>query len=461
MRWDDLNPDERRSVALQCDYKNDPTAEKDREYWWDARDHEESLENAIAHWSEIATPTAKDLALKEARLEELKLERAFLEKQKLQRFEEYYPAPKQSMPRSSRGTAKKSAQQFISFPHTIELFSNRFNATPEELASWVLLGPKEGGIAAYTKDFDTPVRFYFRYSSGQKDYLASLRTCWFLKDDIDSFQPLERFITGKALIERWSNQLHIDPEMFIIEKLQESRLSGTHPTLGSVSGNLGKDSIVPLDNVLFSMAEASAIEAEEIGTIGAHFVNPNDYGKPCVVLLSMRNLTADELKLIFVGDISESGFAANNMLEISARGKSLRVALAAIDLVNKQTGALNSQGVILVGMAKNRTMSMSMANSTKIKRLRNVFRNHVGIKSDPFEPYRQGVGWMPRFSIADKRGASDKRATLEAERRTDSYEQVKDRADRFADKGEKESSIECINDAASEWLKMNDPDYKE
>ena len=43
--------------------------------------------------------------------------------------------------------------------------------------------------------------------------------CWFRENDIAQFEPGERYITGKALIERWSKQQGIQPKAFIAQRL--------------------------------------------------------------------------------------------------------------------------------------------------------------------------------------------------------------------------------------------------
>ena len=146
------------------------------------------------------------------------------------------------------------------------------------------------------------------------------------------------------------------------------------------------------------------------------------------------------------------------MLEICARKETRRVALAALELVDRRGGSVNSQGVVLLGMANTKNLPHSGANAAKMKRLRDVFRAHLGIKADPFEPYRKSAGWVPRFKIADKRGAADERAKREAERRTDSYEQLNERGDRFADFGQSHQSFDDENEPGAQWLKNNDPD---
>lgn len=184
----------------------------------------------------------------------------------------------------------------------------------------------------------------------------------------------------------------------------------------------------------------------------------NAVENPCDVFLAMENLDASELAIAFVGDKSETGLGANNMLEICARKETRRIALAALELVDRRGGSVNSQGVILLGMANRKNLPHSGANAAKMKRLRDVFRAHLGLRADPFEAYRKSAGWVPRFKIADKRGAADERAKREAERRTDSYEQLNDSGDRFADSGQSHQFVDDENEPGAQWLKNNDPD---
>jgi hypothetical protein len=182
-----------------------------------------------------------------------------------------------------------------------------------------------------------------------------------------------------------------------------------------------------------------------------HVINPSgDTSESLDVFRSMVKLTADEVSIAFVGDKTESGMGANNMLEISARGKTSRVALAALDLVDRRRGELNRQGVILLGMAQKNKLTRTDPIAANMTRLRKVFHEHLGISDDPFYHYQKSAGWEPRFKIDDKRGVADERALREAEHRTDSLEELTERGTQFRDTSE--------NDAAADWLKDNDPD---
>ncbi|CAE6727749.1 hypothetical protein [Candidatus Nitrotoga fabula] len=197
---------------------------------------------------------------------------------------------------------------------------------------------------------------------------------------------------------------------------------------------------------------------------GGTFIAPQDLtgtndpklaGNRCAVFRTMEKLTADEVSMTFVGDKNQSGMG-NNMLEISARGVTRRVALAELELVDRRKGHLNRQGVILLGMAQNKKLSSNQANIKKISRLRAVFFAHLGISNDPFMAYREGTGWEPLFNIKDLRGAADDRARKEGERKSISLDELTGSGHQLSDTNE---SNNPDNDSADAWLKKNDPSY--
>jgi hypothetical protein len=179
---------------------------------------------------------------------------------------------------------------------------------------------------------------------------------------------------------------------------------------------------------------------------------------PCSAFRSMKNLTADEISITFVGDKNEYGIAANNLLEISARDTTKSVALAAIGLIDMHSRQLNSQCTILLGMSQKINLPYSVANGKKISRLRGIFRSHLNCTDDPFDSYRKAVGWNPRFKISDNRGAADLRAKREAERRTSSLEQLQENGAQFPQNDQTQSFEGDDADDANEWLKNHNPD---
>lgn len=174
----------------------------------------------------------------------------------------------------------------------------------------------------------------------------------------------------------------------------------------------------------------------------------------CAEFRSMKNLRSHEVSIALVGDKTE-GLAGNNMLEIRARGLTRRVSLAEFDLVDHRTGAVNTQAAMLIGLANGQVLRRSQeAYSASMKRLRSAMRTHLGLTDDPFHRYQEESGWLPRFTLTDKRGLADQRAEVAAERRTVSYDQLEEAGIQFGDMSNEESELD--SDEAAQWLQAHD-----
>ena len=475
--WDALAPAQRRSVALQYDYQRDPATLVERKFCWDFYQRTNAIEQQLAACETAAALTSSDLALKEARLKELRQELAQMALQERQAGSDYYPVRVADVDEAP-ATPPASPPRYMAYPKAMGLLAKRLGATPEELAAWVFYGREIGGLAAFLNgnELDPPPPFDYCLCVGSgdnSDYTSPLMGCWFREDEIAQFEPAERYITGKALIARWSKLPGIQPQAFIRAKITESRFMDMHPITGLTRGSNPEDTTrPPLEMALFNLAHVEAIEAEDFG-VDEESGEPVDMpkaetesveplalavsGSPCNIFIAMEKLDASELSFAFIGDKSETGLAANNMVELCARNETRRVTLGVLELVDRRRGSVNSQGVILLGMAQKMPLIRTEKNAATMTRLRKVFRDHLGIMTDPFETYRQVAGWVPRFKITDRRGAADERAKREAERRTDSYEQLIERGERFADTSQADRSFDDGNDDADEWLKNNDP----
>lgn len=407
-----------------------------------------------------------------------------MEGQKRQARGDYYPERRRLDGESAASAPSPCAPvQYVAYPKVMHQLAQRLGATPEELAAWVYAGPKDGGITAYlnANELDPPPRFHYTTGSDNQDYVAPLMACWFRADEIDQFEPAERYITGHALIARWGKHPGLHAVAFIHAKIAESRLLDIHPIYGGTQGTFSEHADFPLLTTgLFVLSHVEKIEVEDFAADvergepsttngqptsvdGARVPSSTSNGAPvgpCAVFLAMENLVASELSLAFVGDKGESGLGANNMLEISARGTTKRVALAALDLVDRRRGTLDSQGVILLGMAQRQKLPRTDKNAKKMTRLREVLRRHFGVVGDPFEQFRKNAGWVPHFKISDNRGLADDRAKQDAERLTVSYDQLTESGAQFADADRGNSFSDGDDDAAAEWLKDNDPDAR-
>jgi hypothetical protein len=266
MPWDNLSADQRRSVALQLDYQHDPATEQDQKFWWEFFQRVDSLKKQVAEWEVVATPTAAELAMKETRVPELKQELARMDAQKRLARGDYYER-RPSMNKDGVSLAEPGpATKYVAYPKAMHQLTAQLGATPEELAAWISLGPEDGGIAAYmsANELDPPPRFSYTTGSYSQDYIAPLMACWFKTDDIEKFEPVDRYITGETLIGRWSKRPGLHAVAFIQAKIAESRLLDIHPIYGGTRGTFAeKSDWPPLESGLFVVSHVEQIESED------------------------------------------------------------------------------------------------------------------------------------------------------------------------------------------------------
>jgi hypothetical protein len=267
MPWDKLSANQRRSVALQLDYQHDPATAQDQKFWWDFFERMNSLKTQVAEWEAVATPTAAELALTETRLTELKQELARMDAQQRLARGDYFPERKPSQNvDGAPSTGPTVSARYIAYPNAMYQLTQRLAATPEELAAWIWLGPKDGGLAAYlnANELVPPPRFFYATGGDTHDYIAPLMACWFREEDINQFEPVDRYIVGAALIERWNKIPGLHAVAFIQAKIAESRLLDIHPIFGGTRGTLSEHSDLPsLESGLFPLSHIRQIEAED------------------------------------------------------------------------------------------------------------------------------------------------------------------------------------------------------
>lgn len=164
---------------------------------------------------------------------------------------------------------------YVPYVLALRALQERLDATAEELAAWIFMGPQHGGLAAYSSanELAPAPRFWFDESMG-KDYLGPMAACWFREQDIESFEPADRFVTGAALLTRWAEPLGAAAAGFIQAKIQESRLIDLHPTFGGTRADTADDSLPALEEGLFVLAHVAAIESAEFGWSGALPIGP-------------------------------------------------------------------------------------------------------------------------------------------------------------------------------------------
>jgi len=273
MPWDTLSADQRRSVALQWDYQHDPATAQDQKIWSDFFERMDDLKKQVADWEAVATPTAAELATKEARLAQLKQELARMEAQQRAARGDYVPERKPPQKKTGKRKVKPApAARYIPYPKAMQQLEQRLGASPHELAAWIFMGPKHGGIAAYANanELDPPPQFFYGYLPGATDYIAPLMGCWFKADDVERFEPADRYIVGAALIERWSKQPGLHAQAFVQAKIAESRLQDLHRTFGGTRGTFSEhEDWPPLESGLFPLAQVLQIEAEDFDAAGS------------------------------------------------------------------------------------------------------------------------------------------------------------------------------------------------
>ena len=206
--WDHLSPKQRRSWAWQTDYQNDLAAEEDGDFWFNFCCRKDELRKQIREWASIPALTAGELTAKERRLEDLRHEFALLERLEKEFRASHYPKKESKRsPDPELSDALDAKDKYVAYPNALMQWGKRLGASPEELAAWLFVGPELGGLSAYlnANELEPPREFHFAPCLGHDlDYLSPLMGCWFRKDDVLNFSPTKRFITGAALIERWS-----------------------------------------------------------------------------------------------------------------------------------------------------------------------------------------------------------------------------------------------------------------
>jgi hypothetical protein len=183
-------------------------------------------------------------------------------------------------------TGNEVFSKFLSLDQAEGILAERFGTTKEdivhEIAAWVF----HRELIAYTDidELGDERRFYFteadlwRKSNGfdsdkPYDYLAPLEACFFKNSDITRFQPINRYITGAALIARWKAQRGSEAQAkaFVKSRIEESRLDVFHPIYAGsdvedvIPKEPGELSLPPIEECLVSLNEAREVEAVDFG----------------------------------------------------------------------------------------------------------------------------------------------------------------------------------------------------
>ncbi|MCM8612808.1 MAG: hypothetical protein NFW17_12050 [Candidatus Accumulibacter sp.] len=326
--WDLLSPGQRRNFAQQWDYKNDPATEPERQAAWDLVARRLEIEAKTKEWERACAGTATDLATKKARLTELReaIARIDLAEKRMSGKERSEKVRRGDL--SDESARKDEDFEYIAYPRAMKRLRERLGATPEEVAVWVFWGETLGGLVAYTNanELDPPPRFHFIHTMGD-DYVSPLMACWFRRDDIEAFEPDERYITGKALIERWGKEPDIEPKAFVQAKIEESRLLDMHPNCGGTRATWPEqEPCPPMESGLFALSQVQAIEADDFGIDASPVpdAKPADHLNHDPVLQAKANAIAQEmLKKRRRCDVTRERVAATLATEVGMKAETV------------------------------------------------------------------------------------------------------------------------------------------
>ena len=503
--WNGLSADQRHHHALQLDRKHDPATEQVHEYWWNFFARLQELKAQLQQWQSVATPTAGDMALQESRIKEFQQEIDRMELQERQGRVDYDPGSKSryadgkptSVTAPANTTLPAEVQSLIQrkLRHLRMEYDRKWpditKAAYSKMDAGIVESMKSGRQGQATVAI--PISAYREIVAGAVNMTRDWpQTVWeAIVSILDKAQvgPVEEKELHAIVAEHvWPigqepfTMRYIDADRFKESVSRELRRRGMTPaqsfernlSLEAATGQCGISNTARHERERIGIAIAEyIIQAQAKKT---HPVLPNSdaelevvfpvsnspdapsvpVANACAAFLLMENLHPREISIAFVGDSSESVLSGNNMLEISARSVTRRMAVAEFGLVDRRSGSLSKQAAVLLGLAhEERFYRKEAKNSAIMTRLRAEFRNRLGVKADPFTPYHHETGWVPVFSIVDLRGRSDERAKHDAERRMVSFDQMQDQGFQFP----ADESSNTVDDAANTWLKKNNPKH--
>jgi hypothetical protein len=171
----------------------------------------------------------------------------------------------QKLLNKTEGESHQLQEQDIRYIHylpALKILSDRFGATPGELAIWVMMGRDFGGLNAYANpNVYLPISPIHHQGYFVPDYHELLAQCWFSLDEVNNFHPTERYITSKELIGRWSEHPNLHAVSFIRSKIKEGDLFDLHPNTGATKWS--KRGLFTAEQwAMFSLDQVKHIERE-------------------------------------------------------------------------------------------------------------------------------------------------------------------------------------------------------
>ena len=142
----------------------------------------------------------------------------------------------------------------------------RFDSTPEEIAMWIWLG----AIKAYVDGSSPRQEFFFDYVPEEGfNYVEKLVDLSFDQEELDSFEPSERFRNYEGVIERFEKYISKpEAESLVFTLHKKGEIASYHPLAGGAedgsSANHGSESRPGLQDAMYSEFEIERIEHEKL-----------------------------------------------------------------------------------------------------------------------------------------------------------------------------------------------------
>ena len=267
--WTMCDEEGRRLLAAQIDAQNDPGGAEEAEFWFNHFLDIDDLESQLQQLESMRASTPVDIEAKSRQVATLQ--------SKLGRLNQI---AKNSLDHSdSKDYHLLHSQPYIPYLKARKILADKFGATPDEIAAWIMFGDKRLNAYRYANELNPPARYFFQDVISGHDYHGALMACWFGEVELNDFVPAARYILGRGLIERWAPYTGGKMQAFISAKIAESRLADLHPISGMTQGTIPIDESLPvIGEALFSLNQVAAIEQEDFGlaegvlnTIGASF----------------------------------------------------------------------------------------------------------------------------------------------------------------------------------------------
>ncbi|MCP5180215.1 MAG: hypothetical protein H6994_10060 [Pseudomonadales bacterium] len=270
--WDALSPKQRREFVRNQDQQDDPLLQAWNEFWMDLVYRKDKVTQDMARWDAVQPGSVSELRDQEDRRESLQRELRMLDcwDQSGSRARPSATIPKNARFNDFGRVAQHEEQALVAYPLAMEMLRSRIGATSADVAGWVWLGRLSGGLAAFLRDPEqgTLSRFFFDLvvDESGRGYMNGLLRASFRPEDLETFEPSERFFTGVELVARWSVHAQLpDVEAYVWAKIQHGSLTNCHPIFGNSSQiRSPDDALPPLADGLFLTSEVESIERQEL-----------------------------------------------------------------------------------------------------------------------------------------------------------------------------------------------------